>query len=120
MTWLLISQSFFVATYARLITSNSLFLDKLEIMRWALPFLGLITSLSVAFSICAADQVLNDLCDTRANITEYLNKKLPIYLSALSSSDRKGKLKYTALFGAIPHKIIPYFLALFWVLLIIL
>ena len=120
LTWLVLSQSFIIAAYVDLITSEgpSRSLENvqraIEIMKWALPAIGLFTCLVVGMAVHAAHIIASNLADQRAQLCREINRLANLEIPLLGGSSRnRPHDTWTLRAGKLPQYL-PWVLAALW------
>jgi len=126
MTWLTISQSFLFAAYATVatdpsrmqVTSITLTTKMLLLL---IPFVGLVFSAVVAFSVYAAKSVLEKLIAVRGEMILQINKCTSendaAFLLPLVGGKRQrnpGELSWTVFLGDLPVFVLPWAMVVMW------
>lgn len=123
LSWLFISQSFCITAYAILSTSNGVREGaqlQLTVLRFGVPILGIICSLTVGLSVAAANAVVRHLANERARLTQYINTQsgMTIPLVGVDSALRQRNLRWTTWTGGLPGWL-PWILMAFWLFILI-
>ena len=120
LSWLFTSQSFLLTAFVVLLNSSN-HSSTANLLRFALPVLGLFCCVTVALAIRAADRVGKSLGNRRASLTRLINVKVnnPTLVPMIGSSKALRDNPWTLYHGALPHSILPWAFAILWLLLLI-
>ena len=120
LSWLFTSQSFLITAFVVLLSSGS-HSSAANLLRIALPLLGLFCCITVALAIRAAERVRKPLGNRRAFLSMHINcmVKSPMLVPVLGSSKALRDNPWTLHHGSLPHIILPWAFALLWILLLI-
>lgn len=121
-SWLFISQSFCITAYTILATSTGVRFtgrNTISILEVGLPVFGIISCAAVGVAVFAATRVARSLAKERGRLTRYINENSPITIPLVGAESglRKGSCTYWS--GELPHWILPWVLAVLWLLIII-
>ncbi|MGK7887118.1 MAG: DUF29 domain-containing protein [Crocosphaera sp.] len=117
MSWLLISETFLVASYATLINGfEPQYYEVINKLFWMLPIAGMVLSIVALISILSAEAVLVYLGYKEGQIMEEVNAIYEYEIAEVAGNwdDRVQNLKWTIIGGSIPHLAIPLSIIGFW------
>ena len=120
LSWLFTSQSFLLTAFVVLLNSSN-HSSTANLLRFALPVLGLFCCVTVAIAIRAAERVRKPLENRRAFLSMHINDIVnnPKLVPVLGSSKVLRDNPWTLYHGALPHSILPWAFAILWLLLLI-
>lgn len=120
-SWLFTSQSFLLTAFVVLLNSSIYSTTTANLLRFALPVLGLFCCVTVALAIRAAERVEKSLLNRRASLSELINTKAssPGLVPKIGSSKALRDHPWTQYQGALPHSILPWAFAILWLLLLV-
>jgi hypothetical protein len=121
LSWLFTSQSFLLTAFVVLLNSSNYSSTTANLLRIALPVLGLFCCVTVALAIRAAERVGKSLGNRRASLSHLINTKAksPGLVPKIGSSKALRDNPWTLYHGALPHSILPWAFAILWLLLLI-
>lgn len=123
MTWLLVSETFLVASYATLINDfEPKYLSILNRLFVMLPVIGILISVIAFVSILSADFVLFYLLREKDQIIEAFNQIVGNKIKMPLMGSKEGRLpglKWTLCFGSLPNWSLPIIIFLFWLFLLL-
>jgi hypothetical protein len=117
--WLFTSQSFLIAAFIALVVTTPPVSEKpiVKMATVTLPLVGLIFCILVAGAIHAAGRVAMGLCNQRARLTEVINAHCVTDIPLVGASfELRRPYYWTFIVGSLPHNVLPWVLALFWIL----
>jgi hypothetical protein len=120
LSWLFTSQSFLLTAFVVLLNSGNQ-CRTADLLRVALPLLGLFCCVTVALAIRAAERVGKPLGNRRAFLSILINNKVksPMLVPKIGSSKALRDNPWTLHHGSLPHSILPWAFAFLWLLLLI-
>ena len=118
LSWLFTSQSFLITAFVVLLSSGN-HSPTADLLRIALPLLGLFCCVTVAIAIRAAERVRKPLGNRRALLSMHINDivNIPKLVPALGSSKALRDNPWTWRQGSLPHIVLPWAFAVLWLLL---
>jgi len=120
LSWLFTSQSFLLTAFVVLLSSGN-HSPTANLLRVALPLLGLLCCVTVALAIRAAERVGKPLGNRRAFLSMLINDKVksPVLVPRIGSSKALRDNPWTLHHGSLPHIVLPWAFATLWLLLLI-
>jgi hypothetical protein len=120
LSWLFTSQSFLLTAFVVLLSSGN-HSTTANLLRVALPVLGLFCCITVALAIRAAERVGKPLGNRRAFLSTLINHKVksPMLVPKIGSSRAFRDNPWTLHHGSLPHVVLPWAFAMLWLLLLI-
>ncbi len=120
LSWLFTSQSFLLTAFVVLLSSGN-HSTTADLLRIALPVLGLFCCVTVALAIRAAERVSKPLGNRRALLSKLINDivKRPTLVPILGSHKSLRDNPWTLHYGSLPHIILPWAFATLWLLLLL-
>ena len=121
-SWLFISQSFCITAYTILATSTGVRFtgrNTISILEVGLPVFGIISCAAVGVAVLAATRVARSLAKERVRLTRSINENSPITIPLVGAESDLRKERWTYWSGELPHWILPWALAVLWLLIII-
>ena len=121
-SWLFISQSFCITAYTILATSTGVRFagrNTISILEVGLPVFGIISCATVGVAVFAATRVARRLARERVRLTLCMNENSPVTISLVGAESDLRKDGWTYWSGELPHWILPWVLAVLWLLIII-
>lgn len=108
LSWLFTSQSFLLTAFVVLLNPSN-HSSTANLLRFALPVLGLFCCVTVALAIRAADRVGKSLGNRRASLSRLINVRVnnPTLVPMIRLSKALRDNPWTLFHGALPHSILP-------------
>jgi len=122
LSWLFISQSFCITGYVILSTSTGLRFvgdNTIAILKMELPFLGIIFCVFVGVTVLAATPVARIFATAPGRLTGYINENNPLTIPLVGVEGDLREEKWTYWCGELPHRVLPWVLGVFWLMLLI-
>jgi hypothetical protein len=119
LSWLFISQSFCITTYTVLsiaMTERSLESRQISILKLGLPVFGVISCVLVGVAVLAAAGVARRLAVERQSALRFINENTPINVPEAGRGGDPALRGWTYWAGELPHRVLPWILAAFWLL----
>jgi hypothetical protein len=122
LSWLFISQSFCITAYTILSTSTA---DRfagggaIQALEFGLPLFGMICSVMVGVAVIAATRVAGSLVRERRRLVRYINENSHATIPLVGAEGDLRKARWINWAGGLPHRALPWVLALFWLLQVI-
>jgi hypothetical protein len=122
LSWLFISQSFCISAYVILSTSTGVRFEggnTITILKVGLPVLGIICCVFVGVAVLAATRVARSFANERGRLARYINENSPITIPLVGVEGDLREEKWTYWCGELPHRVLPWALGVFWLVLLI-
>jgi hypothetical protein len=118
-SWLFISQSFCMTAYTVLsiaTTEHPLAPPSITSLRLGLPIFGVVSCSLVGVAVLAAARLARRLAAERRSALQYITENTPVNFPVTGRGGDPAVRGWTYWAGELPHRVLPWILAAFWLL----
>jgi hypothetical protein len=119
LAWLFISQSFCISAFIVLsiaLIQGSLESRTISILKLGIPVFGVVSCVVVGVAALAASRVARRLAAERRSALQYISENTPLNIPGGIGKSDPSVSGWTYWAGELPHRVLPWALATFWLL----